>query len=368
VVTWLETAQAVLELHCGRKVCKNSGRLAARLTEVVARFERDREQATRELLVRPRNIRYGTHWTGRSDVRDHYYERALHPEGSEGDKSTVRLQVFRKPKQNIDVLQDAALHSVGARARPSGAEGAAAATPVPDLGERAWLVEGEQAFTFVATDDVRDMLVVLTCGRAKCKTAADAIALATLVQERVPKAASDRRKMKKMLAPEDLASSRPDGNVWVDAEVPLLERNPFDRVRFEATVQGSDHSVELEAWHDPSEGLAAKIAALRTEFGMGDDESITGSGGYVEEDDGFHYAFGVAESNTVIRLRCRTGLCPTEDDAAKLARRAAEKAQTAANFIDPKAERPQPFVPRGNVKGRAERIWLPLSRFWKRID
>ena len=133
-------------------------------------------------------------------------------------------------------------------------------------------------------------------------------------------------------------------------------------------MQGTDHSVELEAWHDPPEGLAAKIAALRTEYGMGDDESITASGGFVEEDDGFHYAFGVTESNTVIRVRCRTGLCPTSDDAAKLARRAAEKAQTAENFIDPKAERPQPFVPRGNVKGRAERIWLPLSRFWKKID
>ncbi len=354
VVTWLEPAQAVLELHCGRKVCKNSGRLAARLTEVVARFERDREQATRELLVRPRNIRYGTHWTGRSDVRDHYHERALHPQGQDDARATVRLQVFRKPKQNIDVLQDAALRSVSSSASE--------ATPVADLGERAWVVEGDQAFTFVATDDVRDMLVVLTCGRAKCKTLADATALATTVWERVPKAASDRRKMKKLLLPEDL------GDGWVDGEVVQPERNPFDRVRFEATVQGSDHSAEVEAWHDPPEGLAAKLAALRTELGMAPDDSVAPGGGYVEEEDGYHFAFGVDASNTVIRVRCRTGLCPTDADALKLARRAAEKAQNESTFIDPKAERPQPFVPRGNVKGRAERIWLPLSRFWKKIE
>ena len=42
----------------------------------------------------------------------------------------------------------------------------------------------------------------------------------------------------------------------------------------------------------------------------------------------------------------------------------AELAEHPENFIDPEAERPLPFVPRGNVKGRAERIWLPLSRFW----
>jgi signal peptidase I len=360
-VAYLEPAQAVLELHCGRKVCRNSGRLAARLTEVVARFERDREQATRELLVRPRNVRYGTHWTGRSDVRDHYFERALRREGGEGPRGEVRLQVFRKPKENIDVLQDAALRRVNAASttRPTGAGGA---TLLPDLGERAWLVEGEQAFTFVATDDVRDMLVVLSCGRSRCKSSADAVALAGILQERVPKAASDRRKLKKMLLPEDL------GEGWVEQEVAHLERNPFDRVRFEATVQGSDHSVELEAWHDPPEGLAAKVAALRTEYGMASSDAIAADGGAVEEEDGFHYAFGVAPSNTVIRIRCRVGLCASQEDAVKLARRAAEKAQNASTFIDPKAERPQPFVPRGNVKGRAERIWLPLSRFWKKIE
>jgi hypothetical protein len=47
-----------------------------------------------------------------------------------------------------------------------------------------------------------------------------------------------------------------------------------------------------------------------------------------------------------------------------VAQRAATTALDASTFIDADADRPQPFVPRGNVKGRAARIWLPLSRFW----
>jgi hypothetical protein len=74
--------------------------------------------------------------------------------------------------------------------------------------------------------------------------------------------------------------------------------------------------------------------------------------------------FPVPETETVLRLRCNKGLCPSRDTAVALAQRAAQKALDPENFIDPEAERPLPFVPRGNVKGRAERIWLPLSRFW----
>ena len=74
--------------------------------------------------------------------------------------------------------------------------------------------------------------------------------------------------------------------------------------------------------------------------------------------------FPVPKSEVVVALRCHAGLCPTRQTAVALARRAANRAEDPENFIDPEAKRPQPFVPRGNVKGRADRIWLPLSRFW----
>ena len=79
---------------------------------------------------------------------------------------------------------------------------------------------------------------------------------------------------------------------------------------------------------------------------------------------GTQYAFAVPATEAVIRMQCSAGLCPTPEVARELAKRAYQKAHDASNFVDPAAERPQPYVPRGNVKGRAERIWLPLSRFW----
>jgi hypothetical protein len=151
---------------------------------------------------------------------------------------------------------------------------------------------------------------------------------------------------------------------WEEVPVGTPELAEFDRVRLEGTVRGREHTLELEAWLRPDEGLAAKVTAVATALGLAGDDSVVPAGFAGEDDDAFHFVFGVVESQTVVRLTCRKGLCPTRDAARALAVRAAAKAVDPTNFIDPNAERPRPFVPRGNVKGRAERIWLPLSRFW----
>jgi signal peptidase I len=349
-IAYLEPSQTVLELRCGPRVCKHTGQLASRLTEAIARFEQNHEQDARELLVRPPGIRYTTHWTGRADLRDRFFERRFTTaKGQNHPRQVVRLQVFRNPKQDLDLLESAAL-----LAAQSSKE---TATALPQLGDRAWMVEHDPGFVYVNVDEDREMVVVLECGSEVCKGKAAATRLASIVQDRVPNGASDRRKLKDLLTEDDLAGvtevreGRPD-------------RNPFDRVGFDATVQGKEHSVEVEVWLRPEQGLAARLAALQAEYGLQPDDSVDGSGLAAEEDGAFHFAFPAAASETVVRVRCRTGLCPTRADAVALARRVASKAMDPSNFIDPEAERPRPFVPRGNVKGRAERIWLPPPRFW----
>lgn len=363
-VALLEEDDAVIRLECGRKVCKNSGRLAARLTEAIAAYRENPEKATRELLERPRGVEYGNRWTGRSDVRDHYYERQFQRTGTEGVREQIRLRVFRKPKQSIDMLQDAALRSVGTSA--------AEAPLAPELGERAWIVTGEDLYTVVLTDDVRDMVVVLDCGRGICGDPEAAKGLGKVVLDRVPKASSDRRQLRKMLRTEDLGSMI-EGNagaghkVVTDLKVLQPPRNPFDRTRLEATVQGKDHSVELEVWHEPEEGLAAKVAAIAGPLALSSSDAIGKHGQVGEDDEAYHHVFAVPGSDSVIRLRCRKGLCEGAEMADAIARRAAEEAEDPDNFIDPDARRPKPFVPMGNVKGRADVIWLPFDRFWLKI-
>lgn len=357
-VAYLEPADALVMLDCGKKACKNQGRLAARLTEAVGRFEEDHDQATREILAHPKGVEYGTRWSGRSDVRDRYYQRLFAKRATASAEApppeqSVRLRVFRKPKQDADVLQDAALRAVGSSA--------ADADTVPDVAERAWLVERGGVFTFVGTDDVRNMVVVLDCAKVHCKDRAGAIALAKTIWERLPKAASDRRKLKRLLSERDL------GEGWTEASVVQPERNPFDRTRLEATIQGKDHSLEVEAWYKPAAGLAAQVAAVQAEYDLAPSDAIRPGGASAEGDKGYSHVFAVEESQTVIRIRCRPGLCADSSVAVGLARRAASKATDPSTFIDPDAERPKPFVPRGNVKGRAERIWLPFDRFWLEI-
>ncbi len=361
-VALLEADDAVVQLTCGRKVCKNGGRLAARLTEAIAQHRENPEQATRELLGRPEGVDYGNRWTGRSDVRDHYYERIFakpdaKPDAAAGPRGQVRLRVFRKPKQSIDVLQDAALRAVGSSA--------AEAPLAPELGERAWAVEADDVFTVVMTDDVRDMVVVLDCGRGVCKGSADARGLAKVVLDRVPKASSDRRQLRKMLSEEDVTAMA--GTALVDQKVLQPPRNPFDRTRLEATVQGKDHSLEVEAWHEPEVGLAAKVGEIAGPLDLASSDAVGTHGRFGEDDAAFHAVFAVPGSDTVVRIRCRKGLCENADVALAIARRAAQKAEDPENFIDPDAQRPKPFVPMGNVKGRADVIWLPFERFWLKI-
>ena len=348
-VIHLEPADAVLQLRCGAKICRKPSRLATMISDAVARFDRNHEQDTREILQRPARVRYQTNWSGRSDIRDHYFERAFAKENGEGPRDEVRLRTFRKPKQELELLLGAALHQAGSSAHE--------ATAVPDLGEQAYLVEQGDRLTFVGADPVRDMLLVLDCGKARCHTREDALRLAQTVWSRMPAAAADRRKLKLLLQSKDVGR-------WPEAKVVRPGRNPFDRVRLEATVEGRDHSVEIELWRHPAGGLQTKVSQVGSEYGMKPDDSITQTGASVEENDAYHYVFGVSASDTVVRIRCRKGLCTDEDIALRLARRAAQKAEDPSNFVDPDAERPKPFVPRGNVKGRAERIWLPLDRFW----
>lgn len=353
-VALLEQEQAVVQLRCGRKVCKNTGRLAARLTSAIAAFRETPEKATRELITRPTGVEYGNRWTGRSDVRDHYYERKLQLANADGPTGQVRLRVFRKPKQSIDMLQDAALRAAGSSA--------AEAPLLPALGERAWLVsqleDGAGTHTLVATDDVRDMVVVLDCGTEVCATRGDMEALGKVVLDRVPKASSDRRQLRKMLSAEDLEGD------FTDLKAVQPARNPYDSTRLEATVQGKDHRLEVEVWHKPAEGLAAKVTEIAGPLDLTSSDAVGQHGQAGEDDKAFHHVFAVPQSDTVVRMRCRKGLCETADVALALARRAAQTAVDPDNFIDAAADRPKPFVPMGNVKGRADVIWLPFDRFW----
>lgn len=349
VVLLIESHQSVLHFSCGIGVCKDDPKLAMMLADVLEKFQRNPAQDTRTLLDSLKHVRYVPQWSGRSDAREHYFERTLVRPGGNAPRDKVRLRAFRKPTEGVGFVRDAALWAFGSSLNM--------AEPVTELGDGAFRVPRDDAQVVVLTDSAREMVVVLECGAAFCGDTAAGIALAKIVNEGIPAAAGDRRKLRVLLTA---------GEVPGYEEIPfgLPELTEYDRYQLEATVRGREHSVDVEAWLRPDEGLEAKVSALASKAGMTPDGAVAEGAMAIETDEAFDFVFAVAQSQTVVRVVCRKGLCPSREVALSLAHRAAAKAVDPSNFIDPKAERPRPFVPRGNVKGRAERIWLPMSRFW----
>ena len=87
----------------------------------------------------------------------------------------------------------------------------------------------------------------------------------------------------------------------------------------------------------------------------------------IREQDGSRIAFSVSETQTVVDIECGRGICADASVLMDLASRAQVKAGDITNYVDPNAWRARPYVPRGNVKGRADRIWWPMGRFWTEV-
>jgi hypothetical protein len=246
-------------------------------------------------------------------------------------------------------VRDTALRALGTST--------ATATRVPSLGEDAYSIDTGDRWNLVVADLARDVVIVLECGKSACPTSAKLVEIGRSIVDGIGAAAGDRRKMRVLFTSGDVPG-------WDEVPVAIPELHEYDRVFLESTVRGKDHSLEVEAWLRPDDGLAAKLAAVARAEQMQPDEAVAPGGMSATTDDAFAMAFAIGDSSTVVRVVCHRGLCPTKELALGLAHRAAAKAVDATNFINPEAERPRPFVPRGNVKGRAERIWLPLARFW----
>ncbi|MEM7157453.1 MAG: signal peptidase I [Myxococcota bacterium] len=351
----LREPDAVVAFACGKALCPDDASVAKRVGAALDRFGDDRSREARDLLVRPSDpsANYSSHFKSRHSPKDHYFERRF-ASTEPGPRGQVRLRVFRKPEEGTEQVRDAALRRFGIDPQaPDGPK-----PEVSDLGLASWIVDDGNAWVSIAADITREMVVVLECGKHVCNREAKARELAAQVHGRVPRAAGDRRRMRDLLGMADL-----DGLPEVPARRPELYE--YDRVQLEATVKGDSHSVELEAWLHPEGGTSGKVDALREEMGglEADDSVVPGAYGG-STDDAVVFVFPVAETEAVIRLKCHHGLCPSRETAVALARRAANRATDPSKFIEPDAIRPKPFVPRGNVKGRADRIWLPLSRFW----
>ncbi len=350
----------LFRIHCGNKRCLRKSDIGTRAGWVLEAFEANPEYASRELLVREPG-RANT-FPGRGKVTERYLERQFGPKG-EG----IRLRAWRSPEESFAVLRDATLAEFGAGPVADkmheryGAEQHEAAA-LPDLGEDAWIVAHDDGWTVIDADSKYDVLTVLECGRRRCKSQADAIALATDVASRIPTVAKESERLPELLGQSDVG-----GLPEVPVDTPPLYY--WDHLSFAGAVLDDSHSLNLEIEWQPEAGLDAAIEARKQALdGAEAVEGLGPSAWYAMTPNGHTYLFAVPETDLVVLLSCRVGMCPDREIARELAVRAKEKGADPENFVQKGVSQPRPFVPRGNVKGRAEVIWWPTSRFWKKID
>jgi len=363
----LGEADAVMRLRCGAASCRQKIDVVERLGKILEAFDHNRDQDARKLIEGDRGLRYSQHWTSRSPER--FVERSfVRVKGNaENAADRVRLRVWRQPDEGEALVRDAALRGFLGSASGSGSEADSDSgsdpnsepAAAPDLGSDAWLTSDAKVSSVVYVDPT-GVVFALECGRQQCRQDADTVLLARTIVDRVPEAARDRRALTEMFAASDL------GDGWDETDPPPpRSRYEYDRIRLEGTTRTSDFSAAVWTWLRPAQGLADATAELAAAYEDAEpDDTVTTGGYYALTNTAHALIFGVPQTDVVIQVECRKGLCETREAATEVARRMAEKALDRSNFVDPAAERPSPFVPRGNVKGRADRIWLPFRRFW----
>lgn len=354
---YLQPSDAVFKLTCGRRSCQTSAQLAERISFTVREFNQDHEQSAKELVSLDRRATYQADWIERDSVESrHHVSELRSPTYTQNrDKSDiVRLSTWRGRGlgQGKDLLRDAALLMAG--------DSRATAASLPEFGDDAWIVEGDGVITIVQVHASDSLVTVLECGRQRCATSKDAIVIASSVKERAPNAARDRRRMSELLRPSDAPS-------WTPHAVSLPLKMPWDSATYRASARGTEHAVRVRVERSPEIGVNARLAELQSSMSEAAREDSLGVEAW-RNLRGSRIVFAAPKTNTVVDIDCGLGVCPTLEVTRVLARRAFDKVQDITNFVDPSARRSRPFVPRGNVKGRADVIWWPTHRFWTPVD
>ena len=354
---YLQPADTIIKLTCGRRSCQTSAQLAERIAYTAREFNQDHDQSAKELVSLDRRATYQADWIERDSVESRFHVSEFRsptytnsPDGSD----VVRLTTWRGRGlgQGATLLRDAALVKAG-RSR-------ATAESLPELGDDAWFADGSGAMTVVQVLDDSSIVTVLECGRQRCATRNDALTIASAVKERAADAARDRRRMANMLRSSDTPA-------WTPGSVDLPPKMPWDSATYRASARGTEHTVRVRVERAPEIGINARLAELQAGLKGAAREDSLGEEAW-RSGDGRRMIFTAPKTDTVVEIDCGTGVCPSIDVTRSLARRAFDKVQDATNFVDPSARRPRPFVPRGNVKGRADVIWWPTHRFWTSVD
>ncbi len=366
------TDDVVFVLRCGAAACGSDAQTALMLADVLRGYADDTDADARVLLRGDPKIRHNMEWRARDGAK----QRTGMVEYRRSKKTTdpterVRAWGFRSADEDPAVLAAAGVLSLlrGDQENPGdqGGQGGTPPAPIPmvdDSDPALSVYRALHGFVVAKADATRKTAFVIECGLARCADAGAALDLGRAVAKTASTMSDREEQVGKLLGAADVP-----GWTRIDNEAPL--RYGWDVVLLRALARGGATQVSLHIERGETmatEGVQQRRQSLAATGHIADVADIEGSAFSASAGDDWLIVGGIPQTNLLYELRCGHGVCPDLDTASELARRVATKAIDASTFIDPNAERPQPFVPRGNVKGRADRIWLPTARFWLRIE
>ncbi len=353
----LDESGVVGHLRCGLEICATTGELASRVASVVEAIEVDPERPARELLSRPTGYRFVPKWSGRDGGEGRFVDTVFRRSGSENSpKKTVRFRAWREPGEGAAFVEGAAKQALGLRTLESPASFETAHAKVQ-------FVATEYGYAAVGRVGDEALVFALECGGAHCTNEAGLKKLLEDLEPQLQAAAADASVLSRVFGRDLLGS----GDGWTRAKPIAPELYEWDRVTMPARVRDTAYSLRVDVQHVPKAELETAMAARAEALGAAQADPKTGGLGQ-SGPQGHIRVFQDAETEAIVELVCSPQLCHEPGIVDGLAERAREKLRDANNFVDPDHRVEVPFVPRGNVKGRAERIWFPFNRFWTKLD
>lgn len=333
-------------LTCGSEACPTGRRLVERASEVAAAYLHDPAAPVTTLLWDDGSIRYRTQV---STARD---EAVYAVRGALAGADDTEVFLLRNPPYGMERALGMLFAAFGAR---RGEIPHDPALPVP--GGLSWSFERDDRRVWIGVDLARRLAASFACGPTTCPDRARYEARVRSLVADLADAGTDPRRFRALAGRiGGAAGAQPEGAA-------------YERLAARGSRKGGGYRLEVRVERHPAGGLAAAVA--RAVAGRPSDPApdvAAGARRFGSDGGARTIVVPVAASDTVVRLTCSPDLCPEDATLTALAKRAAERAAAPENFVDPQALRPKPFVPRGNVKGRADRIWWPPGRFWKAVD
>lgn len=355
-----DSEKLVVRYSCGKSLCRDRAQVALALAKIVDRAQRQKEARAEDLLVDPQ-LDLKVNFLRRRGIdpqtlRNRYF-RGYYEKTGQGEV-LFETEAFTRGHEGLRILEEARF--LDREIDPSAAQNLSLGG-----GNLRWAKSKNGdffGFWRAPKRGNREFAISLHCMKALCSSQSSFLERLKGIEPDLVAISQGK------LRPAALLRSQQDLQLSSKRAAP--QRYPWDQVQSVASMNGPRQQLSVELDWDGPTPREQLLTKWRGPAGAGKDiESELGASAFlVDERNAFRVAWVQRNTNSALQLSCGKDLCTTPDQAIAMANRISERAGNSENFVARDVAIPQPFVPRGNIKGRSDLIWWPLGRFGGGMD